>query len=746
MKKQLLKSAILLLAALLMPAFAAFAETGTETERDQQNGNKNTTAEGKSYTIDGSYIAGTGSSSASPMTSKGLKFRTGVNGNTLEFTVRQGYTITKLYMAAIGNYNAVDPSIPYMTVSKVEVDGVSVDFDGGEFPEKGVSEAGELTVDNIEATEKIVLFFDNSNTNSGQTQINASWIIEWQRPDATQPTITVTPNTVALIPGATFKLSTHVDPATFTTQWVSSDEAVATVAEDGTVTAVAPGTATISHQWADDATVADAAVVTVADFDASAYTVTNIDFTLMGDISLEMGDKAGAIWNEANNKPNDVFFVTNEDLGMIAIQAAAGKSGKGWSIVDGEGLCLGSGAGRCAALCNLKVGQIVEIIYTGNGFYTGSREDAVRKDDGAPKTAFNEGVGRAIYRMDASGLFGFEINRGNAVLEINIYSTPLIEAKADLQEAIDKLSALAGDYLADAITEAQAAVDDPDATLQTIAVAAQNLQASATSTAREMLQKAIKLASMLKAEELTDDIAAATAVLNNSEATAEEMLVTLVTLFNESKPYALETLDLAAQFATNYGYDTLLEPIAHAKETIEAGNLSEIEKELKSLALKAVIPALDALNKVSRYAEIIGDQDLSDAIAKAQTDIDNLDYMAVIEDMQIIAEKFLPAAQNFVNTIDAIDTTGMKMATQLEAALQNAKDTLADPNSTIINIGEAIQRLVNVYEMYLKANGTVGIANINADAQQAPAYTLGGLRVINAEKGLFIINGKKVMK
>ncbi len=46
-----MKSALLLMAAMLSFG-TAMAETGSETEADQQNGNKNVTAEGVSFTID----------------------------------------------------------------------------------------------------------------------------------------------------------------------------------------------------------------------------------------------------------------------------------------------------------------------------------------------------------------------------------------------------------------------------------------------------------------------------------------------------------------------------------------------------------------------------------------------------------------------------------------------------------------------------------------------------------------------
>ncbi len=238
----------------------------------------------------------------------------------------------------------------------------------------------------------------------------------------TIPEIRLDHATLKLIPGATAKLKVTVTPAMATT-WSSSDEAVATVADDGMVTAVAPGTATIINSWhstISDALSAAECEITVADVDLSALAKTTIDFTTMGDVTLTLSEEAaGAIWNDANGKNNDVFFCTNVGLENIAVQAAAAADGKGWSIVDGQGLFLGTGAGRCAAISGIKAGQIVEFIYTGDGFYTKSDNS----DAGIAKTALNEATGRAIYQADEDGMIGFEIVKGNAVKQINIYES-----------------------------------------------------------------------------------------------------------------------------------------------------------------------------------------------------------------------------------------------------------------------------------------------------------------------------------
>lgn len=159
-----------------------------ETEKEQQGGGKNTSAVGTSYTIDGSFIAGAGSSMATPMTSKGLKLRTkngaAVTGTAecVEFTVNEGYIINRLYIAALANYDKKDASLENcIFVTKVEVDGKETTFTGGNFPAKGASEAAELIVENIKATQNIRIYFDNSNAKG--TQINAAWAITYRHPE-----------------------------------------------------------------------------------------------------------------------------------------------------------------------------------------------------------------------------------------------------------------------------------------------------------------------------------------------------------------------------------------------------------------------------------------------------------------------------------------------------------------------------------------------------------------------------------
>ena len=155
-----------------------------ETELDVTNKDvaktKNNPVVGISITLDGACNAGSGSAQAGAMTSKGYKLRT-ANGspvaNSATFTVNEGKKVYGMVINGVGNYKAKDESLPFIKVTKVEVDGNEVNFEGGEFPAKGASDCGTLTLKNINATKSIVLYFDNSNAEG--TQVNIAYAVTY---------------------------------------------------------------------------------------------------------------------------------------------------------------------------------------------------------------------------------------------------------------------------------------------------------------------------------------------------------------------------------------------------------------------------------------------------------------------------------------------------------------------------------------------------------------------------------------
>ena len=447
------KMKFMLFMAALLSCGSAFADTETNADANG-GGTKDEAIVGESYTVLGTYNAGNGSTQAGTMPNKGFKLRTNVDGKRWVFTVNKPYVVTSLIIDGIGNYAANDETLPAYVVTSVEVDGEAISgWSGGEFPGKGAGESGVLTIENIRATESIAIYVNSDN--AAGNQVNATWTIEYEIGAVSEPSITLSPDTIHLIPGLTFQIESRVIPSTFDNfQWYTGDigeylmdgvrSNVVSVDEQGLVTTLAPGTEAVKLTWLDNpVTNEDTCVVIVTDFNPAEHAVLKkLDFTTMGDSYLEQGGIAGKIWNDANNQTNDAYFCATPGLEDMCFQAviATENDTKGWKLVDGEGLNL-TGAGRCAGIGGLKVGQYVEINYTGSTFAyrdRGMGELKNGQDISCVKEIINEEPGRAIFKVlpdeenqmlaENNGVIGFEIARGAYVRNIIVYDG---EASAD---------------------------------------------------------------------------------------------------------------------------------------------------------------------------------------------------------------------------------------------------------------------------------------------------------------------------
>ena len=437
------KTLFLMVAAMLMCG-TAFAQT--ETSETAKGGDGSSVAvEGESYIVDGTYIAGKGSTQTGTMPSKGFKVRTNNSAGAV-FSVKAPYNITKLVIDANSNY-AKNADGPAIVVTGVEVDGVAITgWEGGQFPDKAEGTSALLTIDNITARESIAIFFDNSNASGNQ--INACWEVTYTAPAADAPTLTIEPDTVRLVVGASYQLKKKIVPAEpFATDgsvfWFTGDigdfmnngtvsEIVAINEETDSITALKAGEELMKLAWiGDPENIADTCVVIVDGFNANDHKILkNYVFELIPDTVMFIeGTESFQIWNDGNSQCNAVHNVTNEGFEDLYIQAAAAYNGKGWSNIYGRGLVLGSGAGRCAAIANIPKDAYVEFIYTGTMFVTKDNTMDLKfgPDAGAKKTLVNEEIGRAIYKMDEEGMVGFEIGRGQSIRRITIYDEAIDE-------------------------------------------------------------------------------------------------------------------------------------------------------------------------------------------------------------------------------------------------------------------------------------------------------------------------------
>ena len=433
-----MKKVLLIVAALFAcnTMFAQLTEKYGDTPESKASGS-NAPITGISYTIAGTYDAGA--------SGNGFKMRTGSDGNRCVFTVNNPYIVTAIELDGKANYAANDAEQPCIVVTKVEVDGVEIDsWEGGKFPQKSASETAKLTISNIRATESIAIYFDNSNASGNQ--VVATYTVTYEEPAAAEPKITLSPDTVHLVPGASYQITSKILPGTFADQciWyagsieafmdnggVSPENDVVELGENGLITAKGAGEIPVKLTWIENPGVnEDTTIVIVNNFFAQEHQIAqSYDFTAMGDVELAIGGDSYLIWNAGNKQCNGAQFCTNEGLENLAFQSVVNSSNsKGYKIVDGQGLVSAS-AGRCGAVGNLKKGQYIEFIYTGTLFeskdYT--MDLKLGPDAGTAKTIIDEEVGRRIYQvMDKDGetenlMVGFEISSGQYIKSITVY-------------------------------------------------------------------------------------------------------------------------------------------------------------------------------------------------------------------------------------------------------------------------------------------------------------------------------------
>ena len=258
---------------------------------------------------------------------------------------------------------------------------------------------------------------------------------------ATSLSFATTSGSADINDGTSFTLPTLTKaPAELAVTYSSSNTSAATVnSSTGAVTMKKKGKTIITASFAGDATYKPSKAeftLTVADrtalFDKSKlYVVKDYNFDAMGTITPSLqSTKAGKIWNQANSKNNDVFRCTNSGLESLALQAVFDKDKKGWKIGNDPkwGLYLGSGGGRCAAICDVKKDWIVEFIHNSeNSFYT--KNDG--EDDGVDKTELVVEKNHHVYKANEDGMVGFEIVKDHYVHQIIVYTSNLLDIPAE---------------------------------------------------------------------------------------------------------------------------------------------------------------------------------------------------------------------------------------------------------------------------------------------------------------------------
>lgn len=161
----------------MMLAMMSVGTAWADTEVSPEGGSSNAAVNGTSFSIDGTFNAGSGQKLAN-MQTKGIKIRTNRADNTLKIQVNEGYTINSVDIYIASNYN---PS--KLSVTGITVDGTPYTPDGVTYP---LEVAAKVTSNNATviavatpATDNITLSFANDgNGTQGIMELHVDYTQE----------------------------------------------------------------------------------------------------------------------------------------------------------------------------------------------------------------------------------------------------------------------------------------------------------------------------------------------------------------------------------------------------------------------------------------------------------------------------------------------------------------------------------------------------------------------------------------
>jgi hypothetical protein len=348
-------------------------------------------------------------------------------------------------------------------------------------------------------------------------------------------------------------------------------------------------------------------------------------------------------------------------------------------------------------------------------------------------------------------------------------ATPLDIAKAAFQAAIDKVKAFNTPGLAEIIADAEAALADENATIESIQAAAATFEASVKAYVQFVLSTAIPMIESLNAESLADAISTAKAVLENEDATLEELANALFGMIEPARPYIVQILQQTVDVCKSLGIDTSAAEAAlsqgdaattvglaltlysltqEAIPTIQGvvNTLKEYMTTFSSdaaLALKDYFDKLESdiangdiaavkddivllmyngssylqadIVKLEGYAAILGNEAITADVAAMKAAIQAGSFVNLLAAVEKFKVDFLAAAPDFVaqvkfakaGYVDAGKTNALQ---QLEQAIANAEQALAAEDATIVTVGLAIRNLIVAIQTYRDANSTYTIA------------------------------------
>ncbi len=289
---------LMLMACVVFPAFAA-VQTGTDVWKSGTVSASNEDINGTGASLDGTFVAGNGSTQSSGMSSKGVKCRTqratiSVGDEeyyALVVKVNSGYTVTSFKMVAGSNDGSTD-----VIVKGVYADNNTEDNLISSNVTMTKATAGTIDITGLSATSTITVAFSKDSYN----QINSEFTIGWKE-NRTEVTMSYNAETVFVREGQEYTLPTlSVSPEAAASEVVysSSNTDVATV---GSKT----GELSLTGNYG-------SAVITAAISGSSIYSDASASYTVT--VVNPAGIEASGSITWELSSPNNTTGVASQDL------------------------------------------------------------------------------------------------------------------------------------------------------------------------------------------------------------------------------------------------------------------------------------------------------------------------------------------------------------------------------------------------------------------------------------------------
>jgi len=329
------------LAIALLCTYSVFAAT----EQNPVPSSSDVVITGTSYSIPSTYVAGAGTK-VSPMATKGVKFRTNRNAsgvtNGVEFTVTSGYTISSIEFCGTTNDNTATGSVTGVYIDGTDDAHKLANTPTVTIPNKKASSAATFTISGFSATQKVIVAF------SGANQINLEYTVTYSTGGGSSEVavtgVSLNKTSTTIDVGNSETLTATVSPSDATDKsltWSTSNSAVATV-NNGVVTAVAAGTATITATSVADNTKSDACTVTVPTPSSDPVAVTGVTLSKNA-TSLNVGATETLTANvQPSNATNKAVNWSSDDPAVATVSngtitgVSAGTTRINVTTVDGN--------------------------------------------------------------------------------------------------------------------------------------------------------------------------------------------------------------------------------------------------------------------------------------------------------------------------------------------------------------------------------------------------------------------------